>query len=249
MEHGCGLSYSTDHPSYAGGRDRQGVVLFLSPNRYTADRNAAAHPHIPQHLIGAPKLDPVWRTPQKQPGDPPLVVVSFHWDCQQAPEARSALSWYRPALRLLARQASVEGWQLAGHGHPRAMPALRKLYQAWGIPVLEDFAGVLAAADLYVVDNSSTLYEFAATGRPVVVLNAPWYRRNVQHGLRFWQHIPGWQVSRPAQLRDGISRALADPPELRALREAAVEAVYPVGRDGTAAELAAGHLTRLLEAG
>jgi hypothetical protein len=53
-------------------------------------------------------------------------------------------------------------------------------------------------AAVYVCDNSSSMYEFAATGRPVVVLDLPegrikgiGYRRNINHGLRFWDALFG----------------------------------------------------------
>ena len=53
---------------------------------------------------------------------------------------------------------------------------------------MRDFDEVMERSTLYICDNSSTLYEFASTGRPVVVLNAPWFRRDIEHGLRFWEH-------------------------------------------------------------
>jgi hypothetical protein len=43
-QHGAGQSYSTDHPSYPGGRDQAEVSLFLVPNRYAADRTIEAYP-------------------------------------------------------------------------------------------------------------------------------------------------------------------------------------------------------------
>jgi hypothetical protein len=78
------------------------------------------------------------------------------------------------------------------------------------------------------------LYEFASTGRPVVVMNAPQYRRDVHHGLRFWDYPPGLQVDRPEQLADTIARALSDPEPARALRAAAVAETYAY-TDGRAA--------------
>lgn len=94
------------------------------------------------------------------------------------------------------------------------------------VPFLLSFDEVLEQADLYVTDNSSTLMEFASTSRPVLVLNAPWYRRDVHHGLRFWDAIPGMQVDEPGDLLEGIKLALDDSPELQAARRYAVQYVY-----------------------
>ena len=96
---------------------------------------------------------------------------------------------------------------------------------------------MLDRADLLVGDNTSALYEFASTGRPVVVMNAPQYRRDVHHGLRFWDYPPGLQVDRPEQLADTIARALSDPEPARAVRAAAVAETYAY-TDGRAAERA-----------
>jgi hypothetical protein len=61
-----------------------------------------------------------------------------------------------------------------------------------------------------VFDNTSVGYEFAATGRPVVVLDPPWYRPSVAHGLRFWDAANvGIRVADPAALPEAVERALA----------------------------------------
>jgi hypothetical protein len=98
-------------------------------------------------------------------------------------------------------------------------------------------------ADLYIMDHMSTLYEFASAGRlgqgrPVVVLNAPMYRRNVEHGLRFWSAADvGIQVDQPQDLVKSVYEALADSKERKRLRKEAVEQVYAY-TDGKCSERA-----------
>jgi CDP-glycerol glycerophosphotransferase (TagB/SpsB family) len=101
---------------------------------------------------------------------------------------------------------------------------LDRRYRRAGINVVRDFADVCRQADLYITDNSSSLYEFAATGRPVVVLNAPWYRRDVHHGLRFWDAIPGPQVDHSRDLVPTVLKALET--DTTDLRESALAKVY-----------------------
>jgi hypothetical protein len=60
-------------------------------------------------------------------------------------------------------------------------------------------ADVRKFANLLICDNSSLMYEMSYLGRNVVALNAPWYRRDVEHGLRFWQWR-GIQVDTPEEL-------------------------------------------------
>lgn len=246
-EHGAGFSYSGDQSGYAGGWDRAGVVLILAPNEYAAKRNRAAHPTIPQVIVGSPKLDGWWTRPPKPRGSPPVVAVSFHFETRLVPEARGCFAYYQPVLAQVAR-AGRRQVRFVGHGHPRIQRRLRREWRRLGWPFVADFDEVATTADLYVVDTSSTAYEFAALDRPVLTLNAPWYRRHVEHGLRFWQHIPGLTVDRRNDLWRMIVAALTDPPAARAARRAAVEAVYPF-RDGGDARRAAAAITDLLPSG
>lgn len=134
-------------------------------------------------------------------------------------------------------------YTVIGHGHPRAMADLAPWYRRAGIEVVADFADVCRRADLLVFDNSSVGFEFASTGRPVVVLDPYHYRRGVHHGLRFWDAIPGLVCADRAGVPDAVSltavveRALEDPPEAQEARERALELVC--ARRSGAAERAA----------
>ena len=86
--------------------------------------------------------------------------------------------------------------------------------------------------------HNSMLYEFAATGRPVLCLNAERWRRDVEQGLRFWSHVPGLALDPGAPLVDGIDEALRDDAGPRALREQAAARVYGRTLDGRATERA-----------
>lgn len=228
LEHGIGQTYGTA-AGYPGGKGRGPVGLFLAPNEHAAAADRRAYPQAQVVVVGDPALELV---PQREPG-PPAVAVSFHWECLAAPEARSALPHYRRALQGLA-----ERWPLIGHGHPKAARQLSRLWLGLGVEWVPDWHEVCRRADVYVCDNSSTLYEFASTGRPVVVLNAPWYRREVEHGLRFWRAATvGIQVDSGAQLEQALHLALSDPPEQQAARAAALRLVYtePTGAAARAA--------------
>lgn len=221
MEHGAGQSYGTGHGSYAGGRDRDDVSLFLMPNAYSAALWRKAYPDAQVVVVGCPKLD----TLPKRGSGPPTIAIGFHWDCYLVPETISAFSHFRHVLPDLAK-----AYNLIGHGHPRAIagpPSLERRYRRLQIPLVRDFADVCRQADLFICDNSSALFEFAATGRPVVVLNQPLYRRDVHHGLRFWDAANvGVQVDHPRDLIASVAKALQDAPQQRKARERALSIVY-----------------------
>jgi hypothetical protein len=224
MQHGAGQSYGGDkrakvHPNYPGGRLNDAVGLFLTPNEHSADRWRQAYPLTPAVAVGCPKLDTL---PTRSPKRPyPVVALSFHFDLYLYPETRSALDWYRSALPALARTYTV-----IGTGHPRRND-LASVYAKAGIEYVPDFAEVCRRADVLAFDNTSAGYEFAATGRPVVVMDAPWYRSDARHGLRFWDAANvGVRASVPDDLAPAIERALQNKPTDVADREDALETVY-----------------------
>ena len=230
-QHGAGQSYSSDGTAYPGGRGQGQVALFLVPNETAARRTRERYKRTRVEIVGCPKLETL---PRKERSGDPVVALSFHWDGPNiAPEMKSAWSFYRSILPALGKRFHV-----LGHAHPRSVEMLRSWYYRTGIEVVPSFAEILRRADVYAVDNSSSLFEFAATGRPVVVLNTPDYRRNVEHGLRFWAASGvGVNCERPGDLPGSFARAIEDPPEVAAAREAALDIVYQP-RTGSA-ELAA----------
>lgn len=230
-EHGCGLMAGAGNPSYAGGRGVRGEVsLFLCPNDYVLKANKKTWPEIPAQVVGCPKLDAsIDRAKNKKP----VIAVGFHWNCILYPETRNAFSYFENAIRDLAKDFKV-----IGHAHPRAMEKMAPIFRRMNIEIVQDFNEVLARADVYVNDCSSTMYEAAYYGIPVVVLNAPFYRRDIKMGIRFWDHADvGVQCDHPADLAGAVITAIEDRANVRACRERAVEAVYPIR--GNAAEKAA----------
>jgi hypothetical protein len=247
VEHGAGQSYGGD-PLGAGAaglsgtteRGLAGVRLFLCPNETVAARWRAVHP-APAVVVGCPKLDR-WLTVPRETRRP-CVAVTFHWDCTLIPETRSAWREYDHVLPELAAWCRANDVQLLGHGHPRLWSAIERRWRDLEVERVEHLADVLDRATVLVADNTSAMFEAAAIGISVVAVNARSYRRDVEHGLRFWSHVPGRQVDEPAELVHAVARAVADPDDARALREAAADAAY-AHRDGHAAERAA---TAILE--
>ena len=228
MQHGAGQSYGGDrrtarHPCYAGGDDNEDVGLFLVPNEHAAGRWLERYPSTPVKVVGCPRLDELPERASMGAATTaeasPVVAVSFHWNGYACPEWRSAFDWYRDAIVKLSREVTV-----IGHEHPNRRD-LGAWYRDHGIEYTDSFDEVLRRADVYACDNSSTLYEFASTGRPVVVLNAPWYRFEADHGLRFWEAaLVGIAVFEGAELSYAVGAA--DAPAYATWRENVLDLVY-----------------------
>lgn len=245
LEHGSGQSFGGDprtahHPSYPGGLRRH-ASLFIAPNGHAAGRDAAAYPEASTAIVGCPKLDALPERSSLGSGKP-VVAVSFHWDCTVAPETASGWRDFRAALAGLTSR-----YKILGHGHPRIIDELAREYRRLGIEVVRNFVDVVARAHVYVNEGSSTLFEAAAAGIPVVVLNPRGFRTNVEHGLRFWEAADvgpnvrargTWDWKTADRLAAAIDLAIADPPERQAAREHALSIVY-AHRTGAAQRAAA----------
>lgn len=248
IEHGVGLTPS-NHSGYAGGTSlRRKVDLFLAPNEYIRAKTAKSLPDACQVVIGTPKLDRIYTQGWWSYGKDermPVVAISFHWDGSKAvgPEAGNAFRHYQDVMTSLSRQA---GFKLIGHGHPRIIDILTPFYRDLGVEVVRDFEEVMARADVYINDCSSTLYEFCVTGKPVIMLNAPWFRSEANWGIRFWDYTDiGIQVNEPVELLPAIDRTIDSPQEYREAREKAVQDLYPFL--GHSAQRAAGAILGFCE--
>jgi hypothetical protein len=229
MNHGIGGVYGRRRRQHIP--DVPGVNLFLFASEYAASWACTAYPNERIEVTGSPFAD--W-LPRKEPG-PQTVAISFHWRTHRiTPEKQPAIDHYRAVLPAIAKR-----FHIIGHGHPKSIEEYGAMWESMGVEVVREFTDICRRADLYVCDTSSSIYEFAATGRPVVLLNAPWYRRDIEQGvMRFWSGADvGIQVDEPDQLADAIERALEDEPEQQAKREAIVDRAF--AHRGNAAQVTA----------
>lgn len=245
VEHGAGQSYPGDGRSfglkgYHGVEPGPRVVGYISPRAGVAESWGR-----PAFAAGCPALDDVVGRPYPHA---PCVAVTFHWDARRVcPEARSARDHYLPGLRGWIRVLRDQGFEVIGHWHPR-QPTARHVWRHLDVEPVQSVDDVFERATVLVADNTSLLYEFAALDRPVLVLNAPWYRRTVHHGLRFWDHVPGWQIDTPDDLvHFDLAHYQSTDPSAR-LRHDAVGYCYArIGDAGPAAAAWIGQLVVGLE--
>lgn len=244
MEHGAGHAFGTAaYPNAARGK-RDLVDLFLAPNDYTARLIVSAR-STRCEVIGTPKMDVVDRGEDIcRSMTSPTLAIAFHWGDRNAkpPESGSAWEHYREILPALK-----ETYRIFGHGHPLAAETYKKEFARLGIDWLDNFRDVCRLADVYINDLSSTLYEFVATGKPVVVLNAPWFRKDIHWGIRFWDYSDvGINVWNPSELFSAINYTIENYQTvcLRARTDAIID-LYPYL--GHAAQRAAEVLVAYLE--
>ena len=215
LEHGAGQTYDTPDPDAVATRHQ--VELYLAPNQLVADRMAPVLPHARRLVVGSPRLEHLAGLER----NPRWVALAWHWNQWGPAEARTAWGHYQHWLGDWARQVP----DLVGHAHPRMLRSIRGLYLAHGIEVVSWANELLAGARVLVADNTSLLWEACALDIPVVVLDAPWYRIGVHHGLRFWEWADvGPRIRDAERLPEAV--AAAPSPEWAPVRRAAAEAIY-----------------------
>jgi len=187
VEHGAGQTYTggdlaaAQNPSYSahGGERWPHVIGFIAPSLQVA-RNWKSAPAV---AVGCPKMDQYigWRCQQRS------VCFVWHWDANFCPEASQTWTYWAAGMKEVTDHFKRQEVIVYGHGHPKWGGALDMPMRMAGMSVLPSEVGVFLHASTMFVDNSSLGPEFASLGRPVYWLNAPWYRRDVCHGRRFWE--------------------------------------------------------------
>lgn len=168
---------------------------------------------------GQPKLDRHFGVRPQNPN--PTIAISFRWR-----EVRSAFEYYAPHMEEFIEKARTEGWRVIGHGHPLAFETrFRPFWKKLGVERTADFEKVLRMADLYIVDCSSSTFEFASLERPVVILNAPCYQER-DRGPRYSEKTVGLECPDPQSLFQTVKLALLDPAHVRAERERIVKMMF-----------------------
>lgn len=226
-EHGAGQAYTQAHAlgaqSYHGAEHPQRVIGYLSPRKEVAQRWGR-----PAFACGAPICDQfelvTWNTQ-------PVACFCFHWDGSKVcPEAGTALNHYADRLPDAVAALRAEGFLVQATVHPRD-PFCTSMWNRLGVELV-DADEVRAHCDVIIADNTSLAYELAYLGRGVVSLNAPWYRRDHEHGLRFWSAVPGIAVDDADQLIDVIKHFGINLPVHAAAAPAAKAAYGRVFNDG-----------------
>lgn len=251
VEHGAGQAYQGDPRSatlgsYSGGDGLDHVVLFICPNETVAQRWSQRYPDAVTAVCGDPFLDAWLDGPRRVYRDGRLTVaLTWHWEADFVPEMRSAFPHYRDALPGLKEWADDHKIFLVGHAHPRAWGTMRRRYAELGIHTLTEWPDVIMAADILVADNTSAMWEWCALDRPIVVLDAPWYRRDIDHGLRFWEHADaGPRIGDPSNLIAAVSEAIENPDRYALKRQVAARRTYSF-IDGKSAARAADAVIRV----
>ena len=221
IEHGAGQTYVDarrhHRAHYAGGEHPDNVIGYICPNEIVAE--SWGRPAI---AVGCPALKSVG----SRTGG--WVVITFHFDAPfVSPEARSARPHYLDDLHHIVTWVRMANWsnKVLGHAHPRDHRAER-IWKLLDVPFEPDPDEALRKASLVIADNTSFAYEAAALGIANVALNAPWYRRDVEHGLRFWEHPPGLMVDDAWDLMKHDLHDWIDSGENRKIRRRAVKRAY-----------------------
>jgi hypothetical protein len=188
-EHGAGQTYDVSNPTYANGTGREGVALALVPGPWPAAAYRQASSHVRVVEVGLMKLDLLreradgWLRDNR-----PTVAFSFHWatpGIPTLPELAAGWPYWMPAIQKLQDEHHGK-LKILGHGHPRSWSHLQKLWEVMGVELVPTFAEVCSRSDLFVLDNSSSAFEFAAvTGKPILLLDHPSWPKQSNLGLRF----------------------------------------------------------------
>lgn len=201
VEHGAAQSYAPPlqhreahcyyHPRPgAENHHPDNVIAYIAPRQDVIDAWGR-----PGFAAGCPAVDEF----ELVPSEPRTIAFTFHWMAHRVcPEATSAFGHYEARLPDIIAKLKADDWTVIGTRHPR-FKHLKGYWERLGVEEV-GIDDVRRRASTLILDNSSAGFEHAYLLRRTVWLNAPHYRRDVEHGLRFWSHVPGIQVDSPDEL-------------------------------------------------
>jgi hypothetical protein len=246
VEHGAGQCYEGVHPSHAGAGGMGGVVGFVCPSERVAARWRWNYPYTPTIAAGCPKMDPWHRGERPIPVDK-TVAITFHWEHNISQFSRTAFKHYKRELHHVVDAWRNQGWYVVGHAHPKAAQDLQPFWINLGVEYIPTLDEVFDRAHILVADNTSALPEFMSLGRPVIMLNAPWYDRSKHVGNRFWEwNKAGLMVDNPHALLEVDLDWLVFEDTFAAGRREVVSSVY-AHTDGRASERAGAFVREIYE--
>jgi CDP-glycerol glycerophosphotransferase (TagB/SpsB family) len=136
-------------------------------------------------------MDTMLHLRTKTVSDEPVVCFVWHWPCVMVPEAQTVWHWYEQDFDDVVQRFRAQGFQVFSHEHPKWRGEMNKRMLDHDVRVFPNDIDVFKMADVMIVDNSSLAFEFMLLDRSVVFMNAPWYRKDVEHGGRFWEWARG----------------------------------------------------------
>lgn len=233
VEHGAGQSYSIPDDKmgaadyYHGGKHPEFVIGYIGPRQSVIDAWGR-----PGYAAGSPICDSYQLFAPER-----VAAITFHYQPSAAryvPEMGSAFEHYHPHMDRIIAALRANGYEVLGHRHPRFNHLRGYWEREHGIREASVHE-VRTRAQLLICDNSSLAYELAYLWRNTIMLNAPWYRRDVEHGQRFWSQIPGPQVDDADELIEVIPSA--DSFDALSVNEAVYGKAHSDGLDGMRASV------------
>lgn len=226
LEHGVGLTFGK--AAYADGLGQRGnFSLIPVQSLYVKEKVHPELKDIPHPVVGVPKLDKYYESFNQEhpmPKRPTIAFAFHHGDKLSRPaEVGSAWQHYADSFPLLPQK-----YRWIFHAHPSTQPPLLEVYKQWGLEVIADLDDVFEQADVLISDCGSSAYEFCTTGKPVILLNAPWFDKKASWGIRFWDYSNiGPQVEGPSLLEAAVDRVVNNPNEFRESRRRMVHDLFP----------------------
>jgi CDP-glycerol glycerophosphotransferase (TagB/SpsB family) len=102
-----------------------------------------------------------------------------------------------------------------------------------------DISPFLALADVLITDVSSTMFEFAALDKPVVLFDSPdWgkYENYNPEDIEFTWRDFALRTNTLEEMREAVKRSLEQPTEFSAIRTKYTQQLLANYKDGLAAE-------------